>query len=239
MNFTPIASSSAGNAYLLDSEGLPSLLIDAGVSMAEIQKASGFQVSSLAGALISHGHGDHFKAAHALMKYGVNVYAARETWGTTRHHRAKTLEPALEHQIKGWTVKPFLVPHDCPGTMAFIVADNLGGKLLYMTDSAYSPNTFKGLTHLAIECNWSEAIMRANAESGAISAERYKRTTRTHMSLERLIVMLKANDLTSVKEIHLIHLSDQNSDEAMFKKTVQEATGKPVYIAAKRSEVLK
>lgn len=40
----------------------------------------------------------------------------------------------------------------------------------------------------------------------------------SHFSLEHAIGMLKANDLTRLEEIHLIHLSSQNSNAKYIKK---------------------
>jgi|AntDeeMinimDraft_5_1070356.scaffolds.fasta_scaffold16527_4 phosphoribosyl 1,2-cyclic phosphodiesterase len=42
---------------------------------------------------------------------------------------------------------------------------------------------------------------------------------------------LRANDLSRVKEIHLLHLSDRNSNAERFKREIQEISGKPVYVA--------
>ena len=42
---------------------------------------------------------------------------------------------------------------------------------------------------------------------------------------------LRANDLSRVKEIHLLHLSDENSNAERFKREIQEISGKPVYVA--------
>jgi phosphoribosyl 1,2-cyclic phosphodiesterase len=49
--------------------------------------------------------------------------------------------------------------------------------------------------------------------------------------LEQVKEFLKANDLSKVQQIVLIHLSDGNSDEALFKTEIQKLTGKPVYVA--------
>jgi DNA/RNA-binding domain of Phe-tRNA-synthetase-like protein len=43
--------------------------------------------------------------------------------------------------------------------------------------------------------------------------------------------MLKANNLSQVNNIVLIHLSDGNSDAEDFQKQVTELTGKTVYVA--------
>lgn len=243
MEFKPIASSSEGCAYLLNSNGLAPLLIDCGARFGSIQRATGFGLGSLAGCLISHSHADHIKAAGKLLVAGVNCYASRETWEAYasnaqhrphHHHRQKAIDTEHDTIIGAWSVRAFECVHDTPGTLGFVIADGWGNKLLYLTDSAYSKYRFPGLTHIAIECNWSEDLMRKNAVDGAIDASRANRTIRNHMSLERLIDMLKANDLSKVQEIHLLHLSDANSDEVEFKETVQRATGKPVYVAAKR-----
>ena len=57
------------------------------------------------------------------------------------------------------------------------------------------------------------------------------------MSLEILIDLLNANDLSQVNNICLIHLSAQNSDTKRFQKEIEELTGKTVTIAAKGVEI--
>ncbi|GAB5829306.1 TPA: hypothetical protein O2V65_002656 [Staphylococcus aureus] len=52
----------------------------------------------------------------------------------------------------------------------------------------------------------------------------------SHFSLEHAIGMLKANDLTRLEEIHLIHLSSQNSNTKYIKSEIQKVTGVPVYV---------
>ena len=61
-----------------------------------------------------------------------------------------------------------------------------------------------------------------------------RRLTKSHFSLENLKSFLKANDLSQVREIYLIHLSDANSDEEKFKYEIAALTGKPVIVAPKR-----
>jgi phosphoribosyl 1,2-cyclic phosphodiesterase len=63
-----------------------------------------------------------------------------------------------------------------------------------------------------------------------LPAAHKKRVMRSHFSLDNVKEFLRANDLSKVKEIHLLHLSDGNSDEARFKREIQELTGKPVFI---------
>lgn len=233
LTFRPIASSSAGNAYLVTS-GRGSLLVDCGLPIAKLMEASGFSLSSLDACLVSHSHGDHSKAVKDLMARGVDVAASPETLkalGIFGEFRALVIEPdKVSYPIGPWSVKAFEVVHDCPGTVGFLIADE-DSKLLYLTDTAYSPYRFTGLTHIAVECNFDSDTLRRNAMDGSADVGRQKRVVKTHMSLERLVEMLKSNDLSTVKEIWLLHLSDQNSDEELMRAEVEKATGRPVYVA--------
>ena len=48
---------------------------------------------------------------------------------------------------------------------------------------------------------------------------------------DTLLDLLRANDMTKVRQIYLLHLSDGNSDAAAFRRQVQQETGAEVYIA--------
>ena len=243
IEFTPLASSSEGCAYLLSGGGASSpLLIDCGISFKALQRALDFKVSSLAGCLISHSHQDHCKAAKELLASGVQCYASKETWlsifGNQRPHNTVALAeggwwPIGNFSGDLWSVHSFEAKHDCEGTLGFVIDSPQGDRLLYLTDSCYSKYTFPNLTHIAVECNHSMELMKQNVITGHIDRSRYSRTAKNHMSLERLLDMLKANDLSKVQKITLLHLSDANSDEVMFKEAVAKATGVPVEVAAK------
>lgn len=234
--FTSIASSSAGCAYILSREdGQFPLLLDAGVGFAEIQQATGFRVSQLEGVLISHAHGDHAKAVKKLLERGVRCYASAYTWEALTHTSpyAQTVGEGDVFRCGPWTTMAVPAVHDLPGTFGFFIS-GFGKRCLYLTDSAYSPSRYEGLTHLFIECNHSHEIMRRRAVDGDMHRSQFKRTMNTHMSIETLIDMLKANDLSSLEEVHLLHMSDSNSDEAAFRTAIQRIVGVPVYVAQKR-----
>jgi len=57
----------------------------------------------------------------------------------------------------------------------------------------------------------------------------------SHMEISQTIKTLLANDLSKTREIHLLHLSDDRSDEARFTREVQAATGVPTYAAPRRA----
>ena len=84
---------------------------------------------------------------------------------------------------------------------------------------------------MAVECNYSLDILRANVEAGLIEPALKSRILKSHFSLENVKEFLKANDLSKVQEIWLLHLSDGNSNAERFKREIQELTGKMVFVA--------
>lgn len=234
MNFHPIASSSKGNCYLVTSPGVPSLLIEAGIPVKRIREAMGFSLSGLAGCLISHEHGDHAKAVRDLLKAGIDVWTSYETakaLDITDHHRFEELSSGVKAAIGPWTVLPFDLHHDVP-THGFFIGAPDGDRLLFIPDTSYVRNRFEGVNILCIECNHIADILSENIQEGNIPAVVGRRVRRNHMSLDSVIGMLKANDLSRCREIWLLHLSDGNSDEARMIRTVQEQTGIPCRAAA-------
>ena len=138
-------------------------------------------------------------------------------------------EPLQYHRIGSMTVLPFAVKHDVECHNYQIETDD-GEKLLYVTDTAYVPYTFAGLTHIMIEANYSKTQMIDNMGKGRLPEYLVKRIMKSHMSIETLLEMLRANDMKSVKQIYLLHLSNMNSNAAQFKELVQRQTGAEVYV---------
>lgn len=230
----PLASSSAGNAYLVD-DGTTKLLLEAGIRYKDIQQGVGFRMSELAGCLITHEHGDHCKSVKDVMKAGIDVYASQGTLEALglSGHRAYRVESQKPFTLGTWTILPFDVQHDVSEPMGYLLANRSGEKLVFLTDTYYCRYRFEGLTHVMVEANYSLKLLDENIASGRVPAVMRKRLLKSHFSLEHVMEFLKANDLRRVGEIWLLHLSDTNSDEAMFKRAIQELTGKQVYIAGR------
>ncbi|MFA5353160.1 MAG: MBL fold metallo-hydrolase [Thermodesulfovibrionales bacterium] len=234
MRFTPISSSSKGNAYLVEADGVGPLLLEAGLSIKQLREKICFNLSGLAGCLVSHEHGDHAKAVKDLLKAGVDCWMSQGTaqaMGLPLHHRLLYLWNQETSVLPGgWRVMPFLLSHDSAEPFGFLIAHG-SDRLLFVPDTAYVSNRFSGITIAAVECNHVGDILSENIIGGHVPASVGRRVRRSHMSLETLIEMLKANDLSQCRQIWLLHLSDANSDEARMVKAVQEATGIPTYVA--------
>lgn len=232
IDITVLASGSKGNCYRID-DGSSPLLIECGIPFWEIQRGLDFRISEVAGCLVSHEHQDHSKAAKDMMKAGIDCYMTKGTAEalSLTGHRLRIVSARKQFQIGSWVVLPFETQHDAVEPVGFLLANSAGEKLLYATDTYYIRYRFKGLTHVMVECNYSMEILRKNVQAGLVEPALKNRILKSHFSLENVKEFLKANDLSKVQEIWLLHLSDGNSDADRFKREIQELIGKPVYIA--------
>lgn len=235
MKLIVVNSGSEGNSYLLtDSKG-NSLLLEAGVHPDEVYKAMNFDVSGLCGVLATHKHKDHAKYIRHYAEMGRKVLALRETFdaaGCNGNNYCKPIEPMHGYKLGAFKILPFDVYHDVP-CVGFVIEHPEMGKLLFATDTMMLEYRFSGLNHIMIEANYSDEIVEQNIDNGVVRSVMKDRLMTTHLSLDNAIGMLKANDLTNVNEIILIHLSNNNSDVGEFRRRVMSATGKPVYVAEK------
>lgn len=225
MDIKVIASGSRGNCYRI-SDGSTTLLLECGIRFESIQAGCGYKTSNISGCLVTHRHGDHAKSVKKLIQRGIPVYGPKDL--AEAYEGVTVWEPLQYHRIGSMTVLPFAVKHDveCYG---YQIETDDGEKLLYVTDTAYVPYAFSGLTHIMAEANYSKEQMIYNMSKGRLPEYLVKRIIKSHMSMETLLEMLKANDMISVKQIYLLHLSDMNSNAEQFKELVQRHTGAEVY----------
>ena len=231
ISITTLASSSKGNCYHI-TDGKTPLLLEAGIKFKEIQRMLKFQTSDIAGCLVTHEHGDHTKGLKDVLKAGIDCYMSCGTAEAVNieHHRIKQLKVKERFQIGTWNIMPFDVNHDVAEPLGFLMVNQAGEKLLFATDTYYIKYKFPGLTHIMIESNYSIDILDANIETGRVPAVMKRRLLRSHFSLENVKEFFIANDLSKVQEIWLLHLSDNNSDEKLFKDEIEKLTGKLVFI---------
>jgi phosphoribosyl 1,2-cyclic phosphodiesterase len=224
-------SSSKGNCYYI-TDGKTPLLLECGIKYKDIQKGLNFKMSNVRGCLITHEHGDHIKSLKDVLKAGIDCYMSNGTAEAidVKHHRINPVQAKKQFQLGTWTILPFDVQHDVSEPYGYLLVNEAGEKLLFATDTFYIRYKFKGLTHLLVECNFSLDILNQNIASGRVPQVMKKRLMRSHFSLENFKEFLKANDLSMLKEIWMLHLSDTNSDAELFKKEISQMTGKPVYI---------
>lgn len=235
MELTVLNSSSKGNCYILQNE-TEALVIECGVSLLEVKKAVDFNISKIAGAIITHEHLDHAKYVNDFLNARINVWMSEGTEKALRSRLTSMYLPLLledggKVQIGGFTVLPFDVKHDCKEPLGFLIKHDEIGVLLFATDTYYLPYTFEGLTNIMIEANYRADILESNINAGKIPPALRDRTLQSHMSFDTCLEALQANDLSLVNNIILIHLSDGNSNADEFQRDIHRATGKRVHIA--------
>lgn len=229
-----IASSSKGNAYLLKSGGRR-LLVECGLPYKQLREALKYHVAGLSGCLVSHSHHDHARSVYSLLHMAVNVYGPENIFN---YHETNLHQDPFAHPAKNavpfkidafyWDVLPFEGRHDVP-VFGYQISDGQD-TLVFITDTGYCRYTFDKMTVLMIEANFSEEILKRNIEKGLIHPGVGRRIRENHMSIERVVDLLKSNDLSHLREVRLLHLSSLNSDEDLFKRMIQKVTGIPVIV---------
>ena len=96
MRFEALASSSAGNAYIVE-DGETRILLECGLSHKKLLKLSGFALSDFRACLVSHEHKDHAKAVEDLLGRGMDVYMSAGTAEALRLEAGITPVESMEH----------------------------------------------------------------------------------------------------------------------------------------------
>ena len=229
-----LGSSSSGNGYIVGDE-TQQLIIECGIPLKEVEHALNFNVSNIAGCIVSHEHGDHFGRGKEYISH-FPIYA---TLGTLK--AANLISNPNAHpigymrltRIGGFNVLAFKTEHDAAEPAGFIIQLPDRSKLLFATDTYYLHYTFKGINYWLMECNYDANILNNNVAAGIVHPKVAERVRESHMSLARCIDTFENNDLSKTREIVLIHLSSQNSVRDKFVDEVSKATGKYVVAAQK------
>ena len=233
-----LGSGSKGNCYLLQaSDGV--LIIEAGISFAEVKKALRFDLSRVRGCLISHEHNDHSKYMREVIEAGITTLALKDVFeakGIRDGVFCKVIKPSHGYIVGGFKVFTLSVAHDVP-CLGFVIEHREMGKLLFITDTMMVEYLVSGLSHIMLECNYSDEILNYNIENGITPSGMRDRLLHSHMELKTATDYLRKCDLSGVNEIILIHLSGNNSDGGEFMAHVGRETGKPVYVARRDFEI--
>ncbi len=248
-----LGSSSSGNAYIMKfiHKGWShQILVEAGFPYKELMKRAilqGTKLSECEACIITHSHGDHAAGARIINEKGIQVYASK---GTLEDKRVGI--PATEHNtLVEWQPKyiasnvevlPFIVEHDAPEPMGFVIRDTMTGQnILFVNDC----KTFKAdlsripIDLCMIECNYSDQPMhieysKAKKEGDVTLINRYSRIFHQHMGLYGTKTILQKLNLKRCKGIFLMHLSDKNARENEMREEVGRLFPSiPIYICGK------
>jgi phosphoribosyl 1,2-cyclic phosphodiesterase len=234
-----LGSSSKGNCYILENNH-EALIIEAGISFSKVRSAMSLHISKIVGCLISHEHGDHSKHIVKYAKSGISILASMRVFeAKPMYHYRKmgiVIEPGEEYVLGDFSVVPFNLDHDVP-CLGFLISHPDSGRIAFITDTCSCDHVFGKLDHIIIECNYARDILDANIIAGKVRYSQGNRIRQTHMELENCKSTLLCNDISPVRNIVLVHLSNDNSDAERFRNEIHELTGINVVIATEMTEV--
>ena len=229
MKFEALASSSAGNAYVVSDQDTR-ILLECGVSHSKLQKLSGFSLSEFQACLVSHEHKDHAKAVAELISRGMAVYMSPGTAEALETEGVELIEHMGQFNVGSLDIVPFTTFHDAKEPLGFLIKSRVDGDVLaFATDTVNLRYKFPGLNILAIEANYDKNILERCEKMP--EKVRY-RIANAHMEIDTLCDYLRSLDLSQCREIHLLHLSDATSHEGHFINKVARAVPRGIEITA-------
>lgn len=213
MKLITVGTGSKGNCYLLKRDNDRYIALDCGMPWKKVMVATSFRPSDIDLALVTHIHSDHARYIGDFVANGIETV-------TTSNKARKILR-------KGEVdIVPFEVPHDvlCYGYL--IRVD--GRTIVYMTDFGYCQYTFKSwnVDTWIIACNHDE-----NPDS---EDAKYAHVVMGHSSLSTVKGILEANKSESMKNVILVHYS-QNADVEAMAEEIQKTVGDTVKVAIARN----
>lgn len=229
MKFEALASSSAGNAYIV-SDRDTRILLECGLTYKKLQKISGFSLSEFKACLISHEHKDHAKSVDELISRGMDIYMSQGTADALGTDVATLIEDMEQFNIGSLDIVPFATFHDAKEPLGFLIKSRVDGDVLaFATDTVNLRYRFPGLNILAIEANYDKVIL---ARCEKLPEKVRHRIENAHMEIDTLCDYLRSLDLSVCREIHLLHLSDATSHEEQFINKVKKAVPNNIKVTA-------
>jgi len=239
MRLIALSSDSTGNGYLLKSRAGQVLIIEAGVRLAKIKKALGFDLTGIAGCIVSHAHQDHAKYLPEYFAAGIPCYmneTTSKTWLNGSQGNRVILQEKQQTTVGDYLIKPFRLEHDVEN-FGYLIHHHESGLITFITDTHYCHYKFKGLNNILIEANYSEEIIDRKILDGTANLYVRNRVLTSHMEIETTKAFLLANDLSQVNNIVLLHLSMGNSNQRLFTNEIRELTGKQIHVAEQGMQI--
>lgn len=217
MRFDQLYSSSSGNLYTVTANNGSRLLIECGVPWGKLQKALGYNLTKIAGCLITHEHKDHCKSVKEVTKNGIDAYAsygtheANEPFDICYMRRFKTVKPNDVFAVGTFSIYAFATHHDAREPLGFVIAADKE-YMLFATDTSHITQRFmQPFSIIAIECSYDKDVLSTRVETGDINESLAKRLLTSHMEWRQTQKYLKDHcNLSKCREIHLLHMSADN-----------------------------
>lgn len=253
-----LASSSAGNCYILEFEidGVPTrIMVECGIPITEIYRKSiqyKIDLSTIKCCLITHAHGDHCRAANSL---NITKYAHKDTLTLGNFEGEELVELKPTKVCEGISVMAFPVEHDIAGAMGFVIKTKTETVMFINDHKRWTVNLSKFKpNYVFIECNYDHKVVYAQVgeikkklknetlsyeerRELLIAMSQHERNLNSHCSLIGTIKGLNKLNLKECCGIFLMHLSDRYANEYRMKQTVMMETGIQTFVALKNGGI--
>lgn len=225
MIIKPIASSSKGNAYLVEHEGA-SLLIDCGVCYKKVKEYAFDSV------LITHNHFDHISGLKVLLNQrDVTIYANQMTAEATQvalgldPEKFVLFENDQSFELGPFEISPFSIPHDAADPVGFLIK---AGDEIYFhgTDIGFPlpsiGEKLKEADYATLESNHDPIMLQTSGRPRELK-ERIS-GNHGHLSNGEAAELIKTYCKSGkLKKLYLAHLSGECNAPHLAEQCMKEA----------------
>lgn len=242
---TSLNSGSNGNCYYVGNEK-EAILIDAGISCAEIEKRLkrlGLDIKKIKAVFISHEHTDHISGLQVLSKkFKLPVYITPATHGYGRLKLPKELVTTFSSHspivIGNLSITAFPKFHDAADPYSFVIScDQI--KVGVFTDIGMP---CENLVHHFKQCH--AAFLEANYDDDMLDNGRYPhflksriRGDKGHLSNKQALELFTSHRPTFMSHLFLSHLSKNNNCPKLVQQLFDKhANGVQIIVASRYEE---
>ena len=230
MRFASLGSGSRGNALLVE-EGSTTLLVDCGFSGREIERRLarfGKSPEDLTAILITHEHADHVGGVGTMARrFRLPVWMSHGTWLQQSCGKLPQVNRFDSHQtfaIDGICIEAFPVPHDAREPCQFVFG-NGQHRLGLLTDcgsiTTHIRDKLSGCDALLLECNHDSDMLLNGPYPYSLKQRVAGRLG--HLSNAQAAGLLCSIDLSGLRHIAAMHLSEQNNSTARVTASIGRA----------------
>lgn len=241
MKIKVLGSGSKGNSTLIETTSY-NILIDAGLTLKNIEKRLNEPLPKIHILIITHIHKDHIAGIKSIIKkHNPIIYTISKE--VEKNINSEKLEIITEKELDNITINLFKLSHDteCCG----ILIKEKGNEMVYITDTGYINqkilNKIKQKDIYILESNHDEEMLRNG--SYPFHLQQRIRGDKGHLSNTACSNYLKNIIGENTKYIVLAHLSEENNKEELVQTEINNMLSsvpnkiKKVYIA-KQNETL-
>lgn len=238
MQITPLASSSKGNAYVVEQDGV-AVLIDDGLAYRTLKGRLvqiGLSPESIKGILITHSHTDHTSGLATFLRHhpSVGLYANAMTAETIICDRGLPeanficFENGQEFEIGPFAISAFSVPHDTSDPVGYLMRVREGDKTVtyfHATDVG-APLDSVGLklreADLAtLESNHDPVLLRESGRSPLLIRRIAGRSG--HLSNDEAAELVRRFASPRLRRLYLAHLSADCNSPLLAERSMRSA----------------